>query len=130
MPGTLGCRTRAVPDGPVRDLLPDRAGHLLGADVAASTLWKPFIVVASYVFYAAANRRFCLLLAGITLGNQAAAKLIHRTDDEQRRKLDRRRARSRSTSSSLAVFKYYGFFIAEHRATRSTASGSGCRCRC
>ena len=55
------------------------------------TLWKPFIVVASYVFYAAANWRFCLLLGGVTLGNQAAARLIHRTDDERRRKSDRRR---------------------------------------
>ena len=27
-------------------------------------LWKPFIVVASYVFYAAADPRFCLLLGG------------------------------------------------------------------
>ena len=39
-------------------------------------LWKPFILVASYVFYAAASWRFCLLLAGITLGNQLAARLI------------------------------------------------------
>ena len=26
--------------------------------------WKPFIVVASYVFYAAADPRFCFLLGG------------------------------------------------------------------
>ena len=36
-------------------------------------LWKPFVVFASYFFYAAANPKFCLLLGGITLGNQAAA---------------------------------------------------------
>src|SRR3954464_9082667 len=48
-------------------------------------LWKPFIVVASYVFYAAADPRFCLLLAGITVGNQITAVLIKKTDDERRR---------------------------------------------
>ena len=26
--------------------------------------WKPFILIASYVFYASAGWRFCLLLAG------------------------------------------------------------------
>ena len=29
-------------------------------------LWKPFILLASYVFYAAASPIFCLLLAGVT----------------------------------------------------------------
>ena len=28
------------------------------------TLWKPFILVASYIFYAYANWKFCLLLGG------------------------------------------------------------------
>src|SRR4051794_18941055 len=73
-------------------------------------LWKPFIIAASYVFYAAASWRFCLLLAGVTLGNQAAARLIARTEDERRRRgllavavgLD---------LGALAVFKYYGFFV-------------------
>ena len=72
-------------------------------------LWKIFIVFASYVFYACATPRFCLLLAGITLLNQAGAKLIHRSQDERTRKwivgvtvtLD---------LLVLAVFKYYGFF--------------------
>jgi D-alanyl-lipoteichoic acid acyltransferase DltB (MBOAT superfamily) len=49
--------------------------------------WKPFIVIASYVFYAAADPRFCLLLASITLVSQAAVMAIHRTDDERLRKL-------------------------------------------
>src|SRR5438067_698113 len=35
-------------------------------------LWKPFIIVASYVFYAAADPRFCFLLAAITLVSQLA----------------------------------------------------------
>ena len=42
-------------------------------------LWKPFIVAASYLFYAAADWRFCFLIAAVTLGNQAAAVLVHRT---------------------------------------------------
>jgi alginate O-acetyltransferase complex protein AlgI len=77
--------------------------------MARQRLWKPFIVFASYFFYACANPKFCLLLGGITLGNQAAAKLLHRAEDERRRKwivgttvtLD---------LLVLAVFKYYGFF--------------------
>ncbi|UTI64050.1 MBOAT family protein [Paraconexibacter antarcticus] len=72
--------------------------------------WKPFIVLASYVFYAAANPRFCLLLGGVTLVNQGFAKLIARTDDERRRKqlivsvvtID---------LAALGVFKYYSFFV-------------------
>ena len=91
-------------------------------------LWKPFIVVASYAFYASASWRFCLLPAGVTLGNQAAAVLIDRTDVER----DRRRilrspsgliwSRSRSSSTT---------------GSSSRTSGSawigldwGCRFRC
>jgi alginate O-acetyltransferase complex protein AlgI len=48
--------------------------------------WKPFVLAASYVFYAAASPRYCILLGGLTLANQAGALLIHRTDDERRRK--------------------------------------------
>jgi alginate O-acetyltransferase complex protein AlgI len=73
-------------------------------------LWKLFIVAASYAFYAAANPRFCLLLGVVTAGNHLGARLIHRTEDERRRKwilgitvtLD---------LGVLAVFKYYGFFV-------------------
>jgi alginate O-acetyltransferase complex protein AlgI len=73
-------------------------------------LWKPFIVVASYAFYAGASWRFCLLLAGVTIGNQVAARLIAATDD------DRRRKRIVVTAVvldlfALGVFKYYSFFV-------------------
>jgi alginate O-acetyltransferase complex protein AlgI len=75
-------------------------------------LWKPFIVVASYVFYAAADPRFCFLLAAITLVSQGAVLAIHRTEDERLRKL--------WTAVGvifdlgiLAVFKYYGFFVSD-----------------
>jgi D-alanyl-lipoteichoic acid acyltransferase DltB (MBOAT superfamily) len=73
-------------------------------------LWKPFIIVASYVFYAAASWRFCLLLAGVTLGNQAAARLIDRTADERRRGVILGVAVALDLGV-LAAFKYYGFFV-------------------
>ncbi len=73
-------------------------------------LWKPFIVVASYVFYAAASWRFCLLLAGVTLGNQAAARLIDRAADERRRSVILGVAVALDLGV-LAAFKYYGFFV-------------------
>jgi alginate O-acetyltransferase complex protein AlgI len=72
-------------------------------------LWKPFIVVASYVFYASADPRFCLLLAGVTLGNQAAAVLIGREERPARRKAIMIAAVALNLGV-LAVFKYYGFF--------------------
>jgi D-alanyl-lipoteichoic acid acyltransferase DltB (MBOAT superfamily) len=73
-------------------------------------LWKPFIIFASYVFYAAASWRFCLLLGGVTVGNQAAARLISRTDEARLRK---RLIVGAVTLDllALAVFKYYGFFV-------------------
>ena len=75
-------------------------------------LWKPFIVVASYVFYAAADPRFCLLLGGITVGNQIAANLIRKTNDE------RRTTWICGTAVALdllvlGVFKYYAFFVTD-----------------
>ena len=72
--------------------------------------WKPFVVVASFAFYAAADPRFCLLLGGITIGNQIAAQLIHRSGDERRRK----RIVAGAVGLDLLVlgaFKYYGFFV-------------------
>jgi alginate O-acetyltransferase complex protein AlgI len=75
-------------------------------------LWKPFIILASYVFYAAADPRFCLLLAGITVGNQIAASLIADSDDERRRK----RICAVTVAGDLlvlGVFKYYGFFVTD-----------------
>ncbi len=71
--------------------------------------WKVFIVVVSYAFYASASWKFCLLLGGVTLGNQLAARLIARTEDP--------RARKRIVTAAVAldlgalgVFKYYSFF--------------------
>jgi D-alanyl-lipoteichoic acid acyltransferase DltB (MBOAT superfamily) len=71
--------------------------------------WKPFIVVASYVFYAAANPMFCLLLAGVTLWNHLAAQLIHRgASDRVRRRLVG--VGVAGNLLALGAFKYYSFF--------------------
>lgn len=75
-------------------------------------LWKPFILAASYLFYAAASARYCILLGGITLANQAGAMLVHRTEGERRRKW----IVGVTIAIDLAVlglFKYYGFFADE-----------------
>ena len=61
--------------------------------------WKPFALAASYVFYAAADPKFCLLLAGVTLANQAGAVLVERTGSERSRN-----AIVAATSASLGHF--------------------------
>ncbi len=73
-------------------------------------LWKPYIIIASYVFYAAANPKFCLLLGGITIGNQIAAKLIEASPGERRRKWITGIAVA-GNLALLGVFKYYSFFV-------------------
>jgi alginate O-acetyltransferase complex protein AlgI len=75
-------------------------------------VWKPFMLAASYVFYAAANPLFCVMIACVTLGNQACAQLIHRSEDTR----VRRRIVVLAVTLNLAtlgVFKYYGFFASE-----------------
>lgn len=73
-------------------------------------LWKPFILVASFAFYAAANWKFCFLLAGITLWNQGAAVLIQGTPEDSKRKWIVRAAVA-GDLLVLGVFKYYSFFV-------------------
>ncbi len=73
-------------------------------------LWKPFILIASYIFYGAANWKFCILLAAITLGNQAFAIAISRTTSDQRQRMLVALAVTLDLGT-LAVFKYYGFFV-------------------
>ena len=78
-------------------------------------IWKPFMLASSYLFYSAADPRFCILLAGVTLGNQAAAQLVHRTEDERLRKIIVGIAVALDLGT-LGVFKYYGFFAEETNA--------------
>jgi D-alanyl-lipoteichoic acid acyltransferase DltB (MBOAT superfamily) len=72
--------------------------------------WKPFILIASYTFYASAGWRYCLLLAGVTLVNQTAAVLVHRSEDEHKRRLLVALAVALDLGA-LGVFKYYSFFV-------------------
>ncbi len=72
-------------------------------------LWKPFILLASYVFYASAGWKFVFLLAAVTAGNQAAALLLGRTEEERRRRQIVAVAVALDLAA-LGVFKYYSFF--------------------
>ncbi|HEV3002046.1 MAG TPA: MBOAT family protein [Solirubrobacteraceae bacterium] len=86
-------------------------------------LWKPFIVAVSYLFYASANWKFVFLIAVVTAGNQLAAVLIHRSDDERRRKW----IMAGGVALDLAVlgtFKYYAFFVTDiNRVLEATSLG-------
>src|SRR3954470_23700230 len=75
-------------------------------------VWKPFILIASYIFYGAAGWKFCVLLAIVTVGNQAAADLLMRTEVAGRRKAIVVAAVALDLSV-LGVFKYYGFFATQ-----------------
>jgi D-alanyl-lipoteichoic acid acyltransferase DltB (MBOAT superfamily) len=71
--------------------------------------WKPFVLACSYVFYAAANWKFCLLLAALTLLNQAAAVLIARAGPRRSKQI--MAAAVALDLGVLGLFKYYGFFV-------------------
>jgi len=85
------------------------------AIMSRQNVWKPFMLGASYLFYSAANPLFCIMLAGVTLGNQGAARLIHRSEDERMRKRITALAVALNLAT-LGVFKYYGFFATEVNA--------------
>ena len=74
-------------------------------------LWKPFILAASYAFYAAADWRFVALLVAITLFNQLAAVAAHRSQGGRRKAIVT--AAVAADIGVLGVFKYYGFFAQE-----------------
>ena len=82
-------------------------------------LWKPFIIVASYFFYGYADLRFTLLLAAVTIVNQAAALAIGRWHDK--------RILIAAIVADLGLlgwFKYYGFFsLAVDHALRDVGFG-------
>jgi alginate O-acetyltransferase complex protein AlgI len=67
--------------------------------------WKVWVLGASYFFYAAADVRFCFLLAGVTLWNQLFAQLLQRKPSTWLLSLA-----VTGDLASLAWFKYYGFF--------------------
>jgi alginate O-acetyltransferase complex protein AlgI len=74
--------------------------------------WRPFILVASYVFYGWVDWRWVLLLVGSSVVNTVAAQVIARTPSERTRK----RALTAAIVFDLGllcVFKYLGFFVSE-----------------
>jgi D-alanyl-lipoteichoic acid acyltransferase DltB (MBOAT superfamily) len=73
-------------------------------------LWQPFMLVASYVFYAWWDWRFVFLLAGSTVGNYLAAGAVHRSRRESLRKLFLA-AGVTFDLALLGYFKYAGFFV-------------------
>ncbi|NUP52036.1 MAG: MBOAT family protein [Catenulispora sp.] len=72
-------------------------------------LWRPFILVASYYFYAAAGWQYAFLLAGSTVVNQTAATVITRQDSEKVRKVVLV-AGIGVNLGALGFFKYLDFF--------------------
>src|SRR5688572_15471413 len=85
--------------------------------------WKVFIVLASYLFYGSANWKFCFLLAGVTVGNQIFARLIARAPTQGGKK-HLVAAAVALNLGSLAVFKYYAFFVEDvDRLLTSTGLG-------
>jgi alginate O-acetyltransferase complex protein AlgI len=72
--------------------------------------WRPFIVTASFVFYAGWDWRFCFLLAFSILWNHVLATAIHRRSSPRARKQFLVIALVGNVGL-LGYFKYYDFFV-------------------
>jgi D-alanyl-lipoteichoic acid acyltransferase DltB (MBOAT superfamily) len=72
-------------------------------------LWQPFILAASYYFYAAADWHYVFLLAGSTAVNQLAATVITRQPSAKVRRTALMTALVLDLGA-LGVFKYLDFF--------------------
>jgi D-alanyl-lipoteichoic acid acyltransferase DltB (MBOAT superfamily) len=72
--------------------------------------WRPFIIVASFVFYAGWDWRFCFLLAFSIVWNQVFAVAIHGRTEQRTRKALLAVAVAGDVAL-LGYFKYYGFFV-------------------
>ena len=72
--------------------------------------WRPFIIIASYVFYSWWDWRFVFLLAGCTIWNQVLAVRIWRSGSQARRKALLWLALG-GNLAVLGYFKYYDFFV-------------------
>ena len=91
--------------------------------------WKPFILFASYVFYACASPVYCLLLAGVTLWNHFASLAIARAGRESARAKWICVLAVSGDLICLGFFDYYTFFASPWLAS-SVISAWECRCRC
>jgi alginate O-acetyltransferase complex protein AlgI len=77
--------------------------------------WRPFILVASYVFYGWVDWRWVLLLIASSVVNTFAARVIAQTPS----KVTRKRALVAAVAFDLGLlgtFKYFGFFVDETNA--------------
>jgi D-alanyl-lipoteichoic acid acyltransferase DltB (MBOAT superfamily) len=83
--------------------------------------WRPFMIAASFVFYAAWDWRFVFLLAFSILWNQTFAVSIHRTGDALQRKWLLGLAVAGDVAL-LGYFKYYDFFVTSTHNLFSYAS--------
>ena len=72
--------------------------------------WRPFIIVASYVFYSWWDWHFVFLLAGSTLWNHVLATAIYRSRVASQRRLLLAIAIVGNVGV-LGYFKYYDFFV-------------------
>ena len=73
--------------------------------------WRPFIILASFVFYSWWDWRFILLLAGSIVWNQVVAVRIHRSADQASRKRALLWLAIGGNLAVLGYFKYYDFFV-------------------
>ena len=87
--------------------------------------WRPFIIAASFVFYAAWDWRFVVLLAGSIVRNQVLVMRIHRRRDSRDKKLAPRRTLV-ANLGLLGYFKYYDFFVT---STNNLFSSAASTCR-
>jgi hypothetical protein len=72
--------------------------------------WRPFIIAASFVFYAGWDWRFCFLLAFSILWNHGLALGIHARSSQRARKQLLVIALA-GKLGLLGYFKYYDFFV-------------------
>ncbi|MBM2822947.1 MAG: rane bound O-acyl transferase family protein, partial [Thermoleophilia bacterium] len=72
--------------------------------------WRPFMIFASFVFYAGWDWRFCFLLAFSIVWNQVFAIALHNRRDQKTRKWLLAGALT-GNLGLLAYFKYYDFFV-------------------
>src|SRR6476620_3197403 len=72
--------------------------------------WRPFILVASYLFYGWWDWRFIFLLPGRTIWNQVLAVRLHRATAQAQKKALLTLALA-GDLGVLAYFKYYDFFV-------------------
>jgi alginate O-acetyltransferase complex protein AlgI len=83
--------------------------------------WKPFMLLASYIFYGWWDPRYVVLLAGVSAISQVGAIVVSKQRDERRRMWAVGLAVA-AAIAPLLYFKYYGFFVVN---TSNAASALG-----